>query len=388
MRIVGGQVYRNGSFTREDVHVRDGLVVEIGTPAAGVHGGDGEALDADAYVNVVLDASGCYVVPGFIDLHFHGCMGHDFCEGTQEAIHALAAWEASQGVTAICPATMTFPESVLGPVMDAARAFEPGERESELLGINMEGPFISPDKVGAQNPAYVVDPDIDLLKRLQERSGGKVKLVDIAPERPGALAFIDELAEDVRISLAHTCADYDMAAAAFAHGARHVTHTCNAMPGLGHRVPGPIAAAFDCPDATIELICDGVHVHPAMVRVLFGLFGAERIILISDTMEAAGLADGEYELGGQAVTVRGNRATLHDGTIAGGVTNVAECLRIAVRDMGIPLEDAVRAASENPARSLGVFDQRGSLDVGKVADVVILDENLSVRHVLVRGTLL
>jgi len=373
MRIVNGLVYRNGAFEEGTVCMSEGLIVDEVAAAA----------DADVY-----DAAGCYVVPGLIDLHFHGCLGHDFCEGTVEAVHAIAAWEASRGVTAICPATMTFPEETLGAVMDAAHAFEPAENEAALVGVNMEGPFISPNKVGAQNPAYVHEPDADMFRRLQARAGGLVKLVDIAPEQPGADTFIAELADEVRISLAHTCADYDTASAAYRAGARQATHLCNAMPPLHHRAPGVIAAAYDCPDATVELICDGVHVHPAMVRVVFGLFGASRVILISDTMEAAGLDDGEYELGGQAVTVRGNVAALHDGTIAGGVTNVAECLRIAVSDMGIPLADAVKAATENPARALGIFDARGSLDVGKVADVVVLDQNLRMRDVFVRSTLL
>ena len=379
MLVTGGHVYLEGSFVDDAVlQVADGIIARIARAeeAADLVAGSDEA---------VLDASGCFVVPGFIDLHFHGCAGVDFCDGTLDAVNTIARWEAAQGVTAICPATMTYPESVLNAVMDASHAFAPSDDQAALVGINMEGPFISPNKLGAQNPAYVQPADADMVRRLDERSGGLVKLVDVAPEEPGALDFIRAMAPQVRISIAHTCADYDCAHEAFSAGARQLTHLFNAMPGLHHRNPGPIAAAVEHPDVFAELIADGVHVHPAMVRLAFSLFGAERIVLISDTMEAAGLDDGQYELGGQDVFVRGNRAELADGTLAGSVTNVAACLRIAVREMGIPLESAVRAATENPARALGVFDERGSIAPGKTADLVVLDTDLNVVQVVLRG---
>ena len=378
MRIVGGKVLQDGAFTDADLVIDGGLIEGIEPPSAFA------AADEGAH-EATLDARGCFVVPGFIDLHFHGCAGHDFCEGTPDALRAIAAWEASRGVTAICPATMTYPEDVLAPIMDAAAAFSPAANEAALVGINMEGPFISPNRVGAQNPAYVQACDVAMVRRLQERAGGLIKLVDVAPEEPGALEFIREMADEVRISLAHTCADYDTARAAFEAGARQLTHTFNAMPRLHHRNPGPIPAAVECTDAVAELICDGVHVHPAMIRLLFSLFGDGRVVLISDSMEATGLTDGSYTLGGQAFQVRGNRATLADGTIAGSATDLAACVRYAVQEAGIPLASAVRAATENPARALGVFDTRGSLTAGKIADVVILDADLNIRTVLVRG---
>ncbi|MDO4502118.1 MAG: N-acetylglucosamine-6-phosphate deacetylase [Coriobacteriia bacterium] len=371
MKIINGRVFDGEGFTNQDVLIRDGRFVS-----------------PDDYVDdgQVVDAAGQVVAPGLVDLHFHGCVGRDFCDGTVESIRAIGAYQASQGVTAMCPATMTFPEDVLGRIMDAAAAYEPGPTEAALVGINMEGPYISPSKVGAQNPLYVQGADEGMLSRLQQRSGNLIKLVDIAPEEPGALEFIERTASDVRISLAHTCADYDQAAAAFQAGARHMTHLYNAMPGLHHRNPGPIAAAAERDDVTPEIICDGVHIHPAMVRLAFTLFGPERMILISDTMEAAGLDDGEYSLGGQPVTVRGNRATLHDGTLAGSNTNLALCLGVAVRDMGIPLEHALRAATCNPARALGIQDERGAIAPGRIADCILLDDDASVTKVILRGT--
>ena len=251
MRITNGRVFNGSCFAEGDVFINEGLFVE-------------EA----AYVDdgAVVDAAGMTVAPGLIDLHFHGAVGFDFCDATPQALRAIAEYEASQGVTAICPATMTFTEETLLPIMANAAAFVPGPDQAELVGINMEGPFISPNKVGAQNPLYVQQANGGMLARLQEASAGLIKLVDIAPEEDGALEFIRQESKRVRISVAHTCADYDAAAAAFEAGARHVTHLYNAMPGLHHRKPGPIAAAAERDDVTPEIICDGVHIHPSMVR--------------------------------------------------------------------------------------------------------------------------
>lgn len=377
MRIVGGEVFAGGSF--QDLALQlDGDRI-AGLAPADVEGAAGE-VDGE-----VLDASGCYVVPGFVDIHFHGCRGADACDASEEALHTIASYEASRGVTAICPATMTYPEQKLASIAQVAASFVPTETESALVGLNLEGPFISPDRVGAQNPDYVQRADAAMTRRIQNQAGGLVKLVDIAPEEQGALEYITEMAGEVRVSLAHTCTDYDTAREAFARGARHMTHLYNAMPGLHHRKPGPIAAAWECADATVELICDGVHIHPAMSRLTFGLFGASRVCLISDSMRACGLEDGTYDLGGQDVTVRGNVATLADGTIAGSVTDLAACVQHAVREMGVPLEDAVHAATITPARVIGIDRERGSLDAGKFADVVVLDADLNVKHVVLRG---
>lgn len=332
-----------------------------------------------------LDATGLYAIPGLVDVHFHGAVGYDFCDGTQEATEAIARYEAQNGVTAICPATMTYPEAKLDGVCKAAAAYHSPEDGAALVGINMEGPFISAEKKGAQNPEFVRAPSIDMFHRLQASSGGLIKLLDIAPEEPGAMELIDAVADEVGISVAHTMADYDVAAEAFRRGARQATHLYNAMPPFTHRAPGVIGAAFDAPHCRVELICDGVHVHPAVVRATFQMFGSNRVLLISDSMMATGLPDGEYSLGGQAVTVRGNRATLHDGTIAGSATNLMNCLRTVVQKMNVPLEKAVKCATANPAKAIGVYGERGSIESGKFADLVLLDAELNIRHVILRG---
>ena len=215
---------------------------------------------------------------------------------------------------------------------------------------------------------------------------GLIKLVDVAPEEPGNLDFIRECHNEVRISIAHTCTDYDTAKAAFAAGASHMTHLYNAMPGITHREPGPIIAALE-DGAEVELITDNVHIHPAMVRFTFNTFGANRVILIADSMMACGLPDGQYSLGGQAVTVRGPRATLTEqpGTIAGSATCLFDCMKRAVLDMGVPLESAVRAATLNPARSIGIDADYGSLDAGRYGNVVLVDDKLDIVKVIRHG---
>ena len=367
LKIAGAKVFKNGEFVEGDIFIEGDRIVATGDEA-------GE----------VIDAKGLLAIPGLVDVHSHGAVGYDFCDGTHESIDAITRYEASRGVTAWCGTTMTFPEEKLAGIMECAAEHIDASDAAALVGINMEGPFISPEKVGAQNPAYVQQCDAAMFRRLQNASGGKIKLVDIAPEEPGALEFVDEMHDDVRISIAHTCANYDQAAEAFRRGAKHVTHLYNAMPGLHHRKPGVIPAALEA-GATPEIIADGVHIHPAMVRLAFSMFGAERMILISDSMEATGMPDGEYSLGGQAVTKNGSHATLHDGTLAGSATDLMGCMKVAATEMGLSLEVAVRAATENPARAIGVFDERGSLDAGKIADVVLLDADLNVAGVILRG---
>ncbi|WP_294540358.1 N-acetylglucosamine-6-phosphate deacetylase [uncultured Gemmiger sp.] len=361
------------TFSVQDLVIRNGRIV----PHAMAEPGE-----------QVIDADGLYALPGLVDIHFHGAVGHDFCDADPEGLQAIADFEASKGVLAICPATMTFSEEILNGIMDVAAAHK-NERGADLVGINMEGPYISPKKVGAQNPKYVMAADAGMFRRLNERSGGLIKLVDVAPEEPGNMDFIKECSKEVCISIAHTCTDYDTAKAAFAAGANHMTHLYNAMPGINHRDPGPIIAALE-DGAMVELITDGVHIHPAVVRFTFNTFGDDHVVLIADSMMACGLPDGAYSLGGQAVTVRGPRATLteHPDTIAGSATCLYDCMRHAVLQMGVPLESAVRAASENPARCIGIEADYGSLAEGRIGNVILADADLNIRTVIRHGEVL
>ena len=374
MIVRNAKVFTDGCrFVEKDLVIRDGRIVFGAAPRA-----DDE----------IVDAGGAYALPGLVDIHFHGAVGHDFCDADEAGLQAIADFEASKGVLAICPATMTFNEEILNGIMDVAAAHKNG-RGADLVGINMEGPYISPSKVGAQNPKYVMGADAGMFRRLQARSGGLIKLVDVAPEEPGNLDFIRACHDEARISIAHTCADYDTAKAAFAAGASHMTHLYNAMPGITHRAPGPIIAALE-EGAEVELITDGIHIHPAMVRFTFNTFGDDHVILIADSMMACGLPDGQYSLGGQAVTVKGALATLteHPGTIAGSATCLYDCMRHAVLDMGVPLASAVRAATLNPARSIGIDADYGSLEPGRWGNVVLADEQLNIQKVIQKGVVL
>lgn len=332
----------------------------------------------------VTDAEGGYIIPGLTDIHFHGCMGSDCCDGGIEAFRTIAAYELRQGITSITPATMTMPEDTLAQICRTVNGFS-YEDGADLCGLYMEGPFISADKKGAQNGSHIHTADTEMLQRLQDISGNKVRTVVVAPETEGAMEFIRQNSGSINISIAHTTADYETSKKALSLGASQLTHMFNAMPPLSHRAPGPIGAAADDGDCMVELICDGVHVHPSVVRTAFRIFGDGRIILISDSMRAAGMADGTYDLGGQAVTVKGNLAVLKDGTLAGSVTNLMDCLRAAVRSMGIPLASAVKCAAVNPARAVGIIKDYGTLEPGKYANIVILNEALETKAILHKG---
>lgn len=372
MKFKNGKVFTpEGTFEQKDLYV-------IGSKIASEQEFDEKEADQ------VVDVTDCYVIPGLIDIHFHGCKKVDFCDGTKEVFETIAEYQASQGVTAICPATMTFSREKLESIFQTVREY-PNEKGAILCGVNMEGPFISYKKKGAQNGQYIRVASVEEFNKLQELSGNMIKLVDIAPEIDGAMEFIQEAKKSTNISIAHTTAGYDIAMKAFEQGASHVTHLYNAMTGFTHREPGVVGAAAEYEGCYVELICDGVHIHPSAVKSTFKLFGKERIVLISDSMEATGMPDGEYELGGQKVIVRGNRAELEDGTLAGSVTNLLKCMQTAVKDMGIPLEDAVLCATQNAAKSIGVFDTMGSLEPDKLANVLILDKDLNIKAVYIKG---
>ena len=351
---------------------------------------------SDDCADEIIDGEGCYAIPGLIDLHFHGCKGFDFCDGTKKAITEIAKYEASVGVTCIAPATMTLPVEELEHILSVAAEYnkeaagrDPKEQAkyADLVGINMEGPFISESKKGAQNAHHILTCDSSVCRKFLASSEGLVKFVGLAPEcSEKAIEFICEMKDKVHISLAHTNADYDTAKAAYDAGADHAVHLYNAMPPFTHREPGVVGAVLDSPHVSAEIICDGVHIHPSAVRAAFQMMGADRMIFISDSIRAAGMPNGQYTLGGLDVNVEGNRATLKsNGALAGSATNLMDCMRIAVREMGIPLETAIACATINPAKKLGIYEQYGSITFGKKGNVVLLDKDLNVKLVIKDG---
>lgn len=375
-------------FTEDKKFTDGGIVIKNGTIEQVYTEGKRPQTEDE-----VLDGKGMYAIPGLIDLHFHGCKGDDFCDGSRDAIARIAEYEASVGVTAIAPATMTLPVEELEQILRVAAEYKKGphsKKEADFVGINMEGPFISPAKKGAQDERNIIPCDVKGCERFLEVSEGLVKFMGIAPEESeNAVSFIEAVKDKVNVSLAHTNADYDTAMAAFNAGADHAVHLYNAMPAFTHRAPGVIGAVYDSKHVMAEIICDGVHIHPAAVRATFEMMGEDRMILISDSMRAAGMPDGSYTLGGLDVNVVGNRATLaSDGAIAGSVTNLMDCMKTAVKTMNIPLETAVACATINPAKSLGIDAEYGSIRAGKKAHIVLMDQELNVQQVIKDGELL
>ena len=334
-----------------------------------------------------IDLKGATVIPGLIEVHSHGNSGADFSDGDYEGLKAMARFYASCGVTSFAPASMTLPYEVL------AKAFATGKKLKEeapegcarIMGIQMEGPYFSYKQRGAQNPDYLKEPDFEGFKALYEGCDGLVRIVDIAPELPGAAEFVEKAKELCTVSIAHTDSDYDHAKAAIDAGVTHLTHLYNAMPGINHRNPGVIPAAVENKNVRAEIICDGLHIHPAAVRMAFSMFGGARMIIVSDSGRCAGQPDGTtFELGGQMATLTDGVARLADGTIACSATNMYQCLLNCI-SWGIPEEDVIRACTYNPACALGAQDKVGSIETGKLADFVICNADYSNRRVFIGG---
>ena len=375
---MGSTVLKNGlvfaegeSFRRLDIEYENGVITALGKDLTG-----GEN---------VVDCSGCLVLPGLADVHMHGACGADVSGGDRRSLDRISQYEFENGITLFCPAVMTFPQQKISDIVSCISEYASDCEKTDralIAGIHLEGPFLNVRKCGAQKKEYIQMPDVHKLEKWQQAAKGMIKLVTIAPELPGALECISSLGDSIHFSLGYSCADYSAAKAAIDAGADHITHLFNAMTPFHHRDTGVVGAAADSKDCFVELICDGVHVSPAAVRAAFKLFGDRRIVLVSDSMEATGMPDGEYVLGGQRVLKKGSSARLEDGTLAGSVSDLYECMVNAVK-MGIPLESAVRAATLNPCRSIGVSHRFGSICAGKAAHFLVVDKNeLSVRKVI------
>lgn len=369
MRYENGWIFADGRF------VRGGFSVENGRFAHVLEDVPGPAEDLD----------GALVIPGLVDIHVHGCAGADFSDGDYAGLVRMARYLARRGVTSFAPASMTLPYDALDKAFHAAaRLRREGLADgARLMGIQMEGPFLSREKRGSQNPAYLRLPDWDSFLRLYDAAEGLLRIVDVAPELPGAVEFTRRASEKCRVSVAHTAAGYDQAAAVFDAGATHLTHLFNAMSGIHHRHPGPIGAASERENVTAELICDGIHVHPSAVRMAFRLFPG-RICLISDALRCCGMADGSYSLGGQEILLSGGVARLTGGAIAGSAADLYQCMRRAV-SFGIPREQAVWAATALPARVIGRESETGAIADGRAADFVICGGELEPEAVYLGG---
>ncbi len=350
---------------------------------------DTRFVDKDCYIDdgKILDGANLIALPGFIDVHTHGCLGCDYTTATSDQLRKMLNYQISNAVTSLCATTMTLDCADIKACCKTLAKYSKANsntRSCDIIGINLEGPFLASEKKGAHDSKFIINPSKAILNQMMQASEGLCKLITIAPEKSGAMDFIAQCSEDIHISIGHTNADYETAKKAFKLGANHITHMYNAMNGIHHRDPGVILAGMDSSNVYSELICDGVHVHPAVIRASFKMFSG-RIVAVSDSMPATGLADGNYTLGGQSVIVKNGVAQLIDGTIAGSTSNLYESFKYMVKTAKIPLWEAVESVTINPARSIGILDKIGSIDKNKRADLVLLDKDLQIRYVLKGG---
>lgn len=367
MVIGNANVFVNGEFRKASVTIDGDKIVYIGAPG----------------VPCDVDAEGKYLVPGFVDIHTHGAMNEDFSDGKQSGLTKLSRYYAKNGVTSFVATTMTLKEETLLPAMKAIRNFRRPQKGAKCAGIHMEGPFLSYAKRGAQAAENLHAPNAGMFHRLNKASGNRIRLVTVAPEEPGAMEFIREISKICTVSLGHTMADYDTAISAFEAGASHATHLFNGMPPFLHRAPGVVGAAFDC-GATVELICDGLHIHPSAVRVAHQMFG-KNFVAVSDSLRCAGMPDGQYELGGQPIEMNSGKATLlGTDTLAGSSTNLLEEVRNLVR-FGISLEAAITAVSTAPAKAICAGWRIGKIAPGYEADFLLLTHKLDLSAVYIDG---
>lgn len=361
----------NFNLIKADIKINGEKITEIGDELSG------DSVDLLDYM----------ILPGLIDIHIHGRAGADTGDATPEALSTMSESLVKKGITSFCPTSMTLSFEELSKIFQNVKEMKNKVPGAYIHGINMEGPYIAMSKKGAQNAAYVRNPDKDEFKKLYDGCDGNIKIVDIAPECDGAEEFIKEVQPYCPVSIAHTAADYDDAIKAFELGVRHITHLYNAQSGLSHRAPGVVGAVFDRAKKDgirAEIICDGFHIHPAALRIAFENLGEDGSIIISDSMRAAGHFDGEYDLGGQTVYVKNGKALLSDGTIAASTSNVFDELKNVI-SYGIPIKQAIKSATINPAKAIRVDDQTGSIKVGKYADILAVDKDFNIKLVMVKG---
>lgn len=417
------------TFKYGDIVIKDGVYVYCGRPEEWLqsrYAASGNFTSYDNYISshnfILIEGTGLTAIPGLVDIHTHGCGGADICDKTYEAIDTLIRSENAHGTAYFLPATMTLPEDELCDILQVFSSYINGHnnknshnnRNSNMAdsipGIYLEGPFLNPDRCGAQDSSNIVPASMHTFMHLVKSAlpfcnsenlhaskssqtyddypsdTGYIRIMTVAPEYAGNMPFIRSIhklyGNSLIISAGHTCCDYSACMEAFNAGVSHITHLFNAMPGLMHRNPGPIAAANDYGNCTVELICDGTHVDDSMIRLAFKIFASDKIILISDSMRAAGCPDGLYTLGGQEVIKNGHTAVLaSDNTIAGSVSYLSDCLKHAVCSAGIKPETAVACATLNPARLLGM-DNYGAIQPQMTAKLLLLNNDWDIVRIL------
>ncbi|PEO43074.1 N-acetylglucosamine-6-phosphate deacetylase [Bacillus sp. AFS026049] len=370
------ETYKNGY-----IKVVDGKISEVG-PAS--------QYKQDDDAKVITLSPDYQVIPGAIDIHIHGASNSDAMDATHDALSIMAKTLPKEGTTSFLATTMTqSTQAIESALLNAGKYIENQTQENaEIVGVHLEGPFISPARKGAQPEDYIVDPDVTLFKRWQEMAENQIKLVTLAPEQPNGLDLAAHLrGTGVVASIGHSDATYDQIDEAIQAGTTHVTHLYNGMRGLHHREPGVLGAAYLRDELYVELIADGIHCRPEMIKLAYNQITSERMILITDSLRAKWLEKGTYDLGGQPVNVDETKATLSDGTLAGSILKMNDAIKNTMEYTGCSMTDIIKMTAENPAKQLRIFDRKGSIQVGKDADLVILNDRLDVEMTFCRGNL-
>lgn len=364
-------------FTEEGII--DGYIIINNNKIENVQSGSYSGGDS------VYDYQNAYILPGFIDIHIHGGYGEDAMDASFEGLKHLSKSLLSEGTTSFLPTTMTQSnENIIQALQNIKNVHNDEYEGAEILGVHLEGPFISEEKIGAQNPKYVQQPNVEQLKTFQEQSGDLIKIITFAPEKKGAKEMIESFPEII-FSIGHSAATYEQAEQAVANGARHITHLYNGSSGFQHREPGVVGMALTNDNIHTELIVDGLHAHPASVKLAITAKGNEKFYLVTDAMRAKGKPDGVYDLGGQAVTVKDGEARISSGALAGSVLKMNHGLKQLLEYSGKDLSELWRVTSLNQAIALKIDDSKGSIKEGKDADIVILDENFEVISTIKSG---
>lgn len=367
-------VQRDGIVPSAAVWIREGKIERIAT-------GDAHRIDSEYEP---IDGKAHWLVPGMIDVHIHGANGFDMMDGTEASIQEVSRTCASTGCTSFLATSVSSTiEDLMGMIRSVKRIIG-HEVGAKIAGLHLEGPYLNPKRKGMQNEKFLRHPDMEEMKAIFAEAGDLIKMVTIAPELPGGMELISILKEKgIIIAIAHSDATYEEAKQAFTAGASHVTHCFNGMRPIHHRDPGLVVAAFEEEHVSLQAIVDGIHLHPAIIRMMHRLKGPEGVVLITDALQAMGLGDGSYVFGGHHVTVSEGVARLEDGTLASSTVRMNEALRFTV-ETGISLKDAVQMASTTPARILNL-DSKGEISTGFDADLVLLDDEFQVQWTMIKG---
>ncbi|MEM9243473.1 MAG: N-acetylglucosamine-6-phosphate deacetylase [Pseudomonadota bacterium] len=370
----------NNPFKNAGLLIKQGKIEKIVTTAQ----------EKIPHAQTIAFPSSCHLIPGIIDLFAHGAKGADVMDGTAEALETITSALPQEGVTSILAATMTQTyDKIEQAIINAKRFSQQQYTGAEILGVYLEGPFLAPSKAGAQAPHMIKKPDLAIFEHWQNLSDNFIKLATVAPEQEGALNFIEQVQKQgVIVSAAHTDASYEQGLAAIDKGCTHATHLFNAMSGLNHKNPGMAAAALLDDRVSVELIVDGIHLPEANLKLSLKCKPKDKILLVSDAIRAKYLPDGNYELGGQQITVKDSIARTADGALAGSLLKMNEAMRNMQRMTGCDFSDLIRFACENPAKELGIFAHKGSIKVGKDADLTVLDDNFQVLMTIKNGTII